>query len=192
MSGRPRPLSRRRRRLIVAGVLGASSALAAAVLLLQPRIQLVTSFAGVTLPPATHPGRLPTYSFAPSPAAPASGTATRQRQSPPHRTSTTSPPASTGPVPVQVTVLSARSEGRVRSLDDERSTEIQFVNDRDEPVVIYWLDYRGTRERYAVLGSGKTRQQPTFVSHPWVITDLTGRALTIFLPASRPARATIT
>ncbi|GIF40778.1 VHL beta domain-containing protein [Actinoplanes xinjiangensis] len=91
-----------------------------------------------------------------------------------------------------VTVLSAQREKDLRSIETDKRTEIDFVNHRDESVVIYWLDYQGARERYLVLDSGDARQQPTFVGHPWVITTMGGHSLAVVLPADRPAQATIT
>ncbi|WP_433796396.1 hypothetical protein [Actinoplanes sp. CA-252034] len=119
----------------------------------------------------------------------------RASSAPSHRTGP-SPTAAGGPTttgaPAGVTALSPLRERYLRSLKAEQWTEIGFVNNRDEPVVIHWLDYHGTRERYDVLASGDTRQQPTYVSHPWVVTDVRGRSLAIFLPANQPAQATIT
>ncbi|WP_189329972.1 hypothetical protein [Actinoplanes ianthinogenes] len=175
-----------RRRLFAAGSISLAVALTSAVLV-RPGTRSTASRADAALPAPAGVDRSPAGT------APASSATTRRSEQSPHTSS--SPTAGTRPSPAgapRVVVVPAQREGQVKSLADDRSTEIQFVNDRREPVVIYWLDYRGARRRYAVLHSGGTRQQPTFVSHPWVITDLAGRALTIFLPASRPARATIT
>ncbi|MDI6102269.1 hypothetical protein QLQ12_26990 [Actinoplanes sp. NEAU-A12] len=74
----------------------------------------------------------------------------------------------------------------------ERETEIKIFNHRDEPIVINWLDYRGIRERYGILPTGAVLAQPTYVNHPWVITDLRGRSLAVLLPTTRPGQVTIT
>lgn len=129
---------------------------------------------GSALPSRSPSGRSPSASRSMSPSPVAS-----------RKPATTTPPA-------MVTVLSAQREKDLRSTRTETETEIDFVNHRDEPVVIYWLDYQGTRERYAVLGSGDTSQQPTYVGHPWVVTTMRGDGLAVYLPATRPAQATIT
>ncbi|MFC6565587.1 hypothetical protein [Actinoplanes utahensis] len=189
---RRRVLRSSRRRLVAMGLTGAASLLVVTILL-QPGARPAEFRADAASPAVPEPSR---------PAGPTAGSATPSVDAaattrPPEPLQRLSAAATLGTRPspsatVHVTVVPAQQEGEVRSLVHDHGTAIQFVNGRDEPVVLYWLDYQGTRERYAVLGSGASRRQPTFVSHPWVITDLTGRALTIVLPASRPAQATIT
>ena len=79
----------------------------------------------------------------------------------------------------------------MRSVISQAGTAIDFVNRRNTTVVVDWLNYRGARVHYAVLKPGQTYRQETFVGHPWVVTDLRGRALTIVLPASQPDQAEI-
>ncbi|WP_446217955.1 VHL beta domain-containing protein [Micromonospora sp. IBHARD004] len=37
---------------------------------------------------------------------------------------------------------------------------------RPEPVALHWLDYDGQRQQYAVLQSGQSYRQQTYVGHP--------------------------
>ncbi|MEU4625289.1 hypothetical protein AB0G04_35615 [Actinoplanes sp. NPDC023801] len=198
-SPRSRRLPRRRRRLLAMGLAGVVSAGSVASLLRpapEPaELNADSSAVGVTDPGRPEPDSTAPVSFMPAP--PSSSAAlpsyppSRKLPSTPRPTASSAHPTMTTP-PARVTVLSAHREKDLRSIQTQKSTEIDFVNRRDESVVIYWLDYHGTRERYVVLESGDTREQPTFVGHPWVVTTLRGHGLGVFLPATRPAQATIT
>lgn len=183
----------------LAGVVSAGSVVA----LLRPTapepVDLHADSTAVGVPNPAGPTPDPSGPVSSPPAARASGSAlpsrspsARSRSAP--RSMSPSPVASGKPTtaPAMVTVLSAQREKDLRSIETDTKTEIDFVNHRDEPVVVYWLDYQGARERYAVLGSGDTSQQPTYVGHPWVVTTVKGHSLAVYLPATRPARATIT
>jgi hypothetical protein len=90
-----------------------------------------------------------------------------------------------------LTPLPPYREGGARSITSDRPTAIDFVNARAERVLVYWLDYFGRRVLYRVLPAGGSYRQQTYVTHPWVVTTVDGEALAVFLPADRPARATI-
>jgi hypothetical protein len=166
----------------LAGVVSAGSLVA----LLRPAAEPTAVHAGPTPAGVTNPGR-----FSPSPQIPVfvePSTAPASRR--PSSRSPVSPAPTTAPA--RVTLLPADHERGLRSVESHRETEIKFVNHRDEPIVINWLDYRGVRERYGILDTGGVREQPTYVNHPWVITDLRGESLAVLLPTTRPAQVTIT
>lgn len=186
----PKPSRRRvrpsrRRRLVVAGLAGVVSA-GSVVALLRPTAEPVGIHAGSAPIGVTNPGQ-----FSPTPQIPVFVEPSTARASrPPFSRSPANPAPTTAPA--RVTILPADHEGGLRSVESERETEIRFVNHRDEPIVINWLDYQGTRERYGVLAAGGVQEQQTYVNHPWVITDLRGRSLAVLLPTTRPAQVTIT
>jgi hypothetical protein len=206
-------LSRRRRRLLAMGLTGVVSAGSVAALL-RPTAEPAEFYADSVAVGVTDPGRLnpaagPAGSSSPAGSWPLAGSSLTVGSSPSVGSGRTTLPsgspsapgrtprsaeASAKPTtaPAMVTVLSAQREKDLRSIETDKRTEIDFVNHRDESVVIYWLDYQGARERYLVLDSGAIRQQPTFVGHPWVITTMGGHSLAVILPADRPAQATIT
>jgi hypothetical protein len=175
----------RRRRLVAAGLAGVVSA-GSLVALLRPAAEPAAVHAGPTPAGVTNPGR-----FSPSPQIPVF---VEPSTAPASRRPSSRSPASPAPTtaPARVTLLPADHERGLRSVESHRETEIKFVNHRDEPIVINWLDYRGARERYGILDTGGVREQPTYVNHPWVITDLRGRSLAVLLPTTRPAQVTIT
>jgi hypothetical protein len=175
----------RRRRLVAAGLAGVVS-VGSVVALLQPAAEPAAVHAGPAPIGVTNPGQ-----FSPGPQIPVSvEPSTAPASRPPSSRSPISPAPTTAPA--RVTILPADHERGLRSVESERETEIKFVNHRDEPIVINWLDYRGIRERYGVLAAGGVQEQHTYVNHPWVITDLRGRSLAVLLPTTRPAQVTIT
>lgn len=60
--------------------------------------------------------------------------------------------------------------GVIKSTAGQFETSIKFLNRMNEPVNIYWIDYEGNQKFYFTLGPQKQHEQPTYVSHPWVIT----------------------
>lgn len=61
------------------------------------------------------------------------------------------------------------NESRFHSVEGKEQTSIRFVNDSEETVNVYWLDYQGKRVFYQTLAAGMSYEQPTYVSHPWVV-----------------------
>ncbi len=69
--------------------------------------------------------------------------------------------------------LSCSEEGSVRSISGDVSVNITFgaVGENDETQFkIYWLDYQGRRQLYKHIFAGDTHRQPTFMTHPWLVT----------------------
>jgi hypothetical protein len=82
-------------------------------------------------------------------------------------------------------------EPTMRSLTSETPTEVRFVNTRVGPIRLYWMDFEGHRQLYSTLGSGQSLTQPTYATHPWVVTDENAVCLSTFLAGRDPATATI-
>ncbi len=82
------------------------------------------------------------------------------------------------------------AESSLRSIRADRSVNVTFQNRSSAPVSTYWLDYSGKRKLYQRLAGGATYTQQTFVTHPWVLADDSGRCKKIFLPG--PMAATVT
>jgi von Hippel-Lindau disease tumor suppressor protein len=56
---------------------------------------------------------------------------------------------------------------------------------------VYWLDYSGQRVLYSTLVPGQSYVQPTFITHPWLVTNVNGACIGIFLPSRIPGGVTI-
>ncbi len=72
------------------------------------------------------------------------------------------------------------------SRTDKITTEITFINQRNVPVKTYWLDYSGKRKFYAQIQPGDKVFQQTYVTHPWVITDVSNNCLGVYYPDGQP------
>ncbi|MEB3180679.1 MAG: hypothetical protein VKL59_16875 [Nostocaceae cyanobacterium] len=66
------------------------------------------------------------------------------------------------------------------------ATEITFINQRNAPVKLYWLDYSGQRKFYTLIAPSNRITQSTFVTHPWVITDNNNNCLGVYYPDGQP------
>ncbi len=74
----------------------------------------------------------------------------------------------------------------LRSRTSTVATELRFVNRSGQTVHVYWLDYEGQRRFYQALRDGESYDQPTFLTHPWLVTDERGAAWKVYLPTERP------
>lgn len=81
--------------------------------------------------------------------------------------------------------LRCAEEGQIKSIDSKQPTVITFSNDSGSPVRQYWLDYSGQRKFYRTIKQGESYTQPTFFSHPWMITDSVDKCIAIYLPDER-------
>lgn len=61
-----------------------------------------------------------------------------------------------------------------------RETTFTLVNQSKVPIVLYWLNYQGQRVKYAEIAPNDRFEQPTYLLHPWVVTDSSGKCLRTF------------
>jgi hypothetical protein len=81
-------------------------------------------------------------------------------------------------------------EGSVRRAGGlNASTHIVFRNKTANPVSVFWIDGGGKRESYGRLRPGRSKDQPTFVTEPWVVADAVGKCLGVYVagPETAPA-----
>ncbi len=71
-------------------------------------------------------------------------------------------------------------------------TNITFVNQRDEPVTLKWLDAQGDLRTYGTLQPGRRRSQHTFANHVWVIVDQDAQPLAAVQAVDTPGLFFIT
>ena len=89
-------------------------------------------------------------------------------------------------------------EPALHSIEGTITTSIQFTNNTAGPVNVFWIDYQGNRIFYRggnfpTLAAGDSYVQGTFITHPWIVTDVaTGACLGIWLPTESPGTAVIT
>jgi hypothetical protein len=76
---------------------------------------------------------------------------------------------------------SCRDERGLRSVKGNVHTSMKFVNRTNQEVRSYWLDYNGRRVFYKAIPPNGNYTQPTFQTHPWVITDQRDKCLDIYV-----------
>jgi caspase domain-containing protein/von Hippel-Lindau disease tumor suppressor protein len=77
---------------------------------------------------------------------------------------------------------SCASEPRMKSQTGNRPVTLTFKNVSSEALSAYWLDYGGKRVFYRRLGGGESYVQPTYMTHPWVFVDASGKCHMVVLP----------
>jgi hypothetical protein len=71
----------------------------------------------------------------------------------------------------------------LKSLNGNQSITLTFQNLSNEAISAYWLDYSGKRVFYRRLNGGESYAQPTYITHPWVFVDASGKCRRIVLPS---------
>ena len=83
----------------------------------------------------------------------------------------------------------------VRSLKSQNSntqTTVNFINQTDDPVDVYWVNYEGNLVFYQHLAAGESWVVQTYVTHPWAIYDDNIPSHGVgFLPIETAAQAVI-
>jgi hypothetical protein len=77
--------------------------------------------------------------------------------------------------PAEIAGISSSSPTRV-------ATSIVFLNESQDLRRIYWLDFKGGRQRYGELKPGERDEQQTFLGHAWLVTDSQDNALGLYYP----------
>ncbi|PUE57713.1 hypothetical protein B9Z36_07300 [Limnohabitans sp. Rim8] len=72
-------------------------------------------------------------------------------------------------------------ERNLRSLQGNVHTSMKFLNNSNQEVRTYWLDYSGRRVFYKAIPPHGQYTQPTFQTHPWVVTDQRDKCLNIYV-----------
>jgi len=89
----------------------------------------------------------------------------------------------------QAPVRSCNADAEYASQPSQEPTDMTWVNRGDQPVKVYWLNFRGERVLYLSLPPGGRRTQRTFVGHNWLVTTATELCLGIFETAPPPVVA---
>ena len=92
-------------------------------------------------------------------------------------------PTSDGPNADQSTglaVLGCSSRGTARSRRADNPATMRFTNTTNGVIQLFWLDYQGQQQFYVALQPGDRYDQPSFYSHPWLVTSVDGRCLGIY------------
>jgi hypothetical protein len=167
-----------------------------------PRPAAEPSVAAIPLPtfvdttPKAAPGRTAAKNSATPTSSPISPSPSAEESSAGPSASTgdrpgTSPTQPSAPGVPELTPLPPEQEQGLRSVNGGADTTVEFVNQRDDQVIVYWLNHWGYRVRVERLSAGESHQEDTNVGYPFVVTDGSGRALAVFQPVASPARAVV-
>jgi hypothetical protein len=83
-------------------------------------------------------------------------------------------------------------EKGLKSENGNVKARIAFVNRSKQAVKVYWLDYRGQRVFYKKLKPAESYTQDTYMTHPWLVTDLHDNAWEVYMPTVQPRTVIIT
>ena len=78
-----------------------------------------------------------------------------------------------------------RSRGRGNDI------QLQFANDLDVSLRLFWLDQQGRRRGYGTIPPGETHDQQTFGGHAWLLTDPDDRSVIGFVAPEHDGIAVI-
>ena len=68
---------------------------------------------------------------------------------------------------------------------------IIFINQRKDPVKVFWVDYGGGLKQYGEIQAGAKKEQNSFSQAVWLITNVADKRLGYFITTDKNATATI-
>ncbi len=71
------------------------------------------------------------------------------------------------------------------------STTIRIINESQEKLKIYWLNYEGVRVFFAYIYPKEQFSQPTFDTHVWLLTDFQDQVVVIYVATPHPGIALV-
>ena len=77
----------------------------------------------------------------------------------------------------------------LKSEDDDTETAIIFVNSTEDEITYHWVDYEGNEKSYGKIAPDAFVNQHTYVGHMWLIKDMNGQNLAVFLAEKKTGRA---
>ena len=77
----------------------------------------------------------------------------------------------------------------LKSEDDDTETAIIFVNSTEDEITYHWVDYEGNEKSYGKIAPDAFVNQHTYVGHVWLIKDMNGQNLAVFLAEKKTGRA---
>jgi hypothetical protein len=81
--------------------------------------------------------------------------------------------------------INAGNEPNMRSLNSNFPTNVSFVNLRNTPIHLWWLNFEGKRVSYGTVQPYGRQEMNTYETHPWVIVaEGSNQALGIWLPVA--------
>src|SRR6185295_5972433 len=82
-------------------------------------------------------------------------------------------------------------ENRFKSTAGVTTATLTVINNTDQPVKSFWLDYSGNRVFYRQVAAHKQYKQATWLTHPWVIASTKGKCYRLTVMNSRQQVVTV-
>lgn len=73
-----------------------------------------------------------------------------------------------------------------RTVASNFKTTIEFRNESDKTIKVYWLDENGSRKFAVTLAPKQNNEVQTYLSQPWIVTDERDNALSLYYPDAQP------
>ena len=70
----------------------------------------------------------------------------------------------------------------LRSTGASPRITMRVINQGNEELSLYWVNYRGNTRSYGKVKAGGTWAITTYGTHPWLITNPSGQIVGIFVP----------
>lgn len=108
-------------------------------------------------------------------------------------TSTSAAPAltpSTNVAGAELTHLPVDRVGDVRAEESQTPITLTIVNHSPAPVRLQWIDFEGKSVEYNQVAPGQTVEQPTFATHPWLVSDAAGSPLVLVIAGDNSGTVT--
>jgi hypothetical protein len=81
------------------------------------------------------------------------------------------------PIRVPAPSLAACAAGASHSTNSATPARLRIVNEAGQPVVVFWMNFDGVATYWTTLGTGREVTLGTWITHPWAVTDASGRCL---------------
>ena len=79
----------------------------------------------------------------------------------------------------------------LKSESSNTALTITLLNERNEAVYVYWVNYSGTAQYFVRLNSGDKYYLYTYGTQPWIIADANDDSITYFVPYTADLTITI-
>jgi len=93
-----------------------------------------------------------------------------------------------GPV---VPDAACQDEGKSKSLKGDTTAALTVINNSDEVVQTFWLDYNGDRVLYEQVAPHTSYVQKTWLTHPWVVASASGACYRFVVMNAREQTVTV-
>lgn len=94
-----------------------------------------------------------------------------------------------------LTAMDCAEELAMRSLNGDKSGFIKFTNTSQQPITIHWINREGKREPLPtgkwILAPGTSFPMQTYLTHPFVVSDASGKCLGLYTAKQEPGLVVI-